>query len=469
MLSPSISHSRYLHHFKLCYVTSSPGSSVSTNLGPSHLINITTLAERQDHIEWLKLPQQLYFNRGCLEEALRGIADSGEKRALVVTDKGMVRSGILQRVLSSLRDQGLAVEVFSEVFPDPNMECVRKGVAACNSFQPDVMICLGGGSPIDAGKFIRVQYEHPEITLEDASARFIEIRKRTCPFPNLGSKISKLVAIPTTSGTGSEVSPFTVITSDEGQKFPIASYKLTPQVAICDSTLCDSLPKSLVAHAGLDSITHAIEAFVSVASNDFTKDHALEALDLLFKHLPESYKNGSITSRDACHRGATLAGIAFGNSFLGICHSLAHKVGAQFHLPHGLTCAILLPNVISFNADERPTKMAAYPSYKYPQAAERYGVIAKHIDAPTPDAEGLNSMIREVMREVEAPLSFQEAGINEIDFLNALDDMAANAFDDQCTGTNPRFPLVSELKDILVQAYYGDVLLEKGYHPEAAA
>jgi acetaldehyde dehydrogenase/alcohol dehydrogenase len=448
-------------------VIPSPGSSVSTNLGPSHLINVTTLAERQNHIEWLKLPQQLYFNRGCLEEALRGIADSGEKRALVVTDKGMVRSGILQRVLSCLRDQGLAVEVFSEVYPDPNMECIRKGVAACNSFQPDVMICLGGGSPIDAGKFIRVQYEHPEVTLEDASARFIEIRKRTCPFPKLGSKIAKLVAIPTTSGTGSEVSPFTVITSDEGQKYPIASYKLTPQIAICDSTLCDSLPKSLVAHAGLDSITHATEAFVSVASNDFTKDHALGALELLFKYLPESYKKGSIQSRDACHRGATIAGIAFANSFLGICHSLAHKVGAQFHLPHGLTCAILLPHVVSYNADERPTKMGIYPSYLFPQAAERYGIIAKHIRAPTPDADGLNCMIRDVMREVEAPLSFQEAGINEIDFLNALDDMAANAFDDQCTGTNPRYPLVGELKEILIQAYYGNVE-EEEHHPVAA-
>lgn len=237
-----------------------------------------------------------------MEEALKGNAINGEKRVLVVTDKGMVRCGFAQRVSTCLRDQGLDVEIFSDVHPDPDMECVRNGVEVCNSFKPDIIVCLGGGSPIDAGKFIRVQYEHPELTLEDASARFIEIRKRTCAFPRLGSKVKRLIAIPTTSGTGSEVSPFTVITSDEGQKYPIASYKLTPDVAICDSTLCDSLPRSLVAHAGLDSITHAIESFVSVAQNDFTKTQSLEALELLFKYLPESYKSGSATARDACHR-----------------------------------------------------------------------------------------------------------------------------------------------------------------------
>jgi len=278
------------------------GSSMSSNLGPNHLINLTTVAERQEHIEWLQLPHQLYYNRGCTEEALGGNAINGEKRVLIVTDKGMVRCGFAQRVSTCLRDQGLDVEIFSDVHPDPDMECVRNGVEVCNSFKPDIIVCLGGGSPIDAGKFIRVQYEHPELTLEDASARFIEIRKRTSAFPNLGSKVKRLIAIPTTSGTGSEVSPFTVITSDEGQKYPIASYKLTPDVAICDSTLCDSLPRSLVAHAGLDSITHAIESYVSVAQNDFTKTQSLEALELLFKYLPESYKSGSATSRDACHR-----------------------------------------------------------------------------------------------------------------------------------------------------------------------
>lgn len=325
------------------------------------------------------------------------------------------------------------------------------------------MICLGGGSPIDAGKFIRAQYEHPELTLEDASTRFIEIRKRTNPFPWLGSKISKLVAIPTTSGTGSEVSPFTVITSDEGQKYPLASYKFTPDIAICDSTLCDNLPKSLVSHAGLDSITHAVESYVSVAQNNFTKPMSLKALELLFRYLPESYQTGSVQSRDACHRGATLAGISFSNAFLGITHSLAHKVGAQFHLPHGMTCSILLPHVIKYNACEKPTRMGIYPSYNYPQAAKRYGEIAKHIGASSNDADGLNKMICDVMKEVDCPMTFRDAGVDEKTFLDNLESMSEHAFDDQCTGTNPRYPIVSELKEILLDSYYGQRSSEKDF------
>jgi len=444
-------------------VGTNAGSSISSNVGPKHLINLTTVAERQQHIEWLKIPRELYFNRGCLEEVLQGSSLSGLNRALVVTDKGIVKSGILERVLKCLKASGMEVEVFSDVHPDPDMECIRNGVDVCKSFQPDVMICLGGGSPMDAGKFIRAQYEHPTLTLEDASTRFIEIRKRTCPFPKAGSKIKSLIAIPTTSGTGSEVSPFTVVTADDGHKYPIASYRLTPDIAIVDSTLCDSLPKSLVAYPGLDSITHAIESFVSVAQNDFTKPQSLEALHLLFNNLPESYMTGSPRARDACHRGSTIAGIAFSNSFLGICHSLSHQVGAQFHVPHGLACAILLPHVIEYNACESPTKMGIYPSYHYPQAASRYSEIAKHLGAPTHDADGLNKRIKELMVKLETPLSFQEAGVDEVEFINKLDLLSKDAFDDQCTAANPRFPLVSELKDILLKAYYGgEELTRKG-------
>jgi len=348
------------------------------------------------------------------------------------------------------------VEVFVDTHADPDMECVRKGVEACKRFKPDLMICLGGGSPMDAGKFIRALYEHPELTLEQAASRFIELRKRTKSFPKLGSKIRRLVAIPTTSGTGSEVSPFTVITDDDGRKYPIASYKLTPDIAICDSTLCNTLPKRLIANSGMDAITHAIEAYVSVAQNDFTKMHALEALELLFGNLAESYTDGTPSSRDAVHRGATLAGIAFSNSFLGICHSLAHKVGAEFHIPHGLTNAILLPHVIRYNSSTTPTRMGIYPSYKFPQSLERYSKIAERIGAPTKDTEGLISMIHSLMEELDMPLTFKDAKIKKDEFMMKLDILAEEAFDDQCTPANPRFPMITELKDILIQAYDDD-------------
>ena len=278
---------------------------------------------------------------------------------------------------------------------------------------------------------------------------------RTSAFPKTGTLVKTLVAIPTTSGTGSEVSPFTVITSDEGQKYPIASYKLTPEVAICDSTLCDSLPKSLIRNAGLDSIVHGVESYVSVAQNDFTKTQSLEALKLLFDYLPESYISGNPIARDACHRGSTIAGIAFSNAFLGITHSLAHKVGALFHLPHGMTCAILLPHVIEYNASESPTKMGIYPSYHNPQSASRYAAIAKHIGASSHDTEGLIKSIHSVMLQLETPLTFQGAGVNESDFMGSLDELSRDAFDDQCTAANPRYPLVSELKEILMKSYYG--------------
>lgn len=436
------------------------GSSVSQNVGPSHLINIVTVAERQDHIEWFNLPQRVFFNRGCLEEALRECGkaySTGERdeRVIIISGKTNKKLGYVDRVSRCLRGQGFEVETFTDVHADPDMECIRKGVEACTRFNPDLMICLGGGSPLDAGKFIRAQYEHPELTLEQAASRFIELRKRTIEFPKLGSKIRRLVAIPTTSGTGSEVSPFTVITDDNGRKFPIASYKLTPDIAICDSTLCDTIPRSLVANAGIDAITHAIESYVSVAQNDFTKMHSLEALELLFGNLRESYDSGSTDARDAVHRGATVAGIAFSNAFLGVCHSLAHKVGAKFHLPHGLTNGILLPHVIRYNASKKPTRMGIFPSYSHPMSIERYSEIAEHIGAPSNDPEGLIKMIECMMIDLDMPLSFKDANVPMDEFMAALDEMAENAFDDQCTPANPRYPMVHELKDVLINAFYG--------------
>ena len=440
------------------------GSSHSENVGPMHLLNIKTLATRQDHIEWYRNPPDIYYNRGCLEEALSDCAramKTGQvlQRCIIVTDKVMGYMGYVDRVKEALISKGFVVTVFDDVNPDPDMATVRNGIRACQQFKPDLMVCIGGGSPMDAGKFIRALYEHPELSLEDAAARFLELRKRTCPFPILGSKIKKIVCIPTTSGTASEVTPFSVITDDEGMKHPLFSYRLTPDIAIIDSSFCEQLPKSLIAFAGIDAITHAVEAFVSVVANEFTEGHGLRALKLLTENLVTSYNTGSLASREAVHHGATLAGLAFSNSFLGICHSLAHKVGAAFHLPHGLTCGILLPHVIRYNACTHPTRMGIYPGYDYPKALERYADIARYLRCKgSTNQELMEAFITKLYAlydDMNVPKTFQKAGINEMEYKLKLDEIALKAFDDQCTPANPRFPLISELKEVLLQAYYG--------------
>lgn len=440
------------------------GSSASQNVGPMDLLNIKTLATRQDHIEWYKNPPDIYFNRGCLEEALSDCARplrDGKRlnRCIIVTDKVMGMLGYVDRLKDALETEGFTITVFDDVNPDPDMATVRRGVKACNAFRPDLMICLGGGSPMDAGKFIRAIFEYPDLSLEDAAARFLELRKRTCPFPTLGSKIRKMVCIPTTSGTASEVTPFSVITDDDGMKHPLFSYGLTPDIAIIDSTFCEKLPPALVAYAGIDAITHATEAFVSVASNEFTEGHALKALQLLTENLVKSFKYGSNEARQNVHHGATLAGLAFSNSFLGIDHSLSHKVGAAFHLPHGLCCGILLPHVIRYNSCKQPTRMGIYPGYDHPQAMEGYARIARSLELPgNTDEELMEAYIAKLIsmyRDMNVSITFQDAGIPEEPFLKQLDNIAEQAFDDQCTPANPRFPLVEELKDILKLAYYG--------------
>ncbi|KAL7555685.1 hypothetical protein ACA910_015237 [Epithemia clementina (nom. ined.)] len=449
------------------------GSSVSENVGPMHLLNIKTLAIRQQHIEWYKNPPDIYYNRGCLEEALADCArpmKSGDRmsRCIIVTDKVMGSLGYVERLKTALVKHGFVTFVFDDVNPDPDMATVRKGMEACNHFKPDLMVCLGGGSPMDAGKFIRALYEHPELSLEDAAARFLELRKRTCPFPILGSKIKKVVCIPTTSGTASEVTPFSVITDDDGMKHPLFSYRLTPDIAIIDSSFCEQLPKGLVAFAGIDAITHATEALVSVAANDFTQGHGLRALELLTKYLVESYQTGNIDARGAVHHGATLAGLAFSNSFLGICHSLAHKMGAAFHLPHGLTCGILLPHVIRYNSCVTPTRMGVYPGYDYPKALEQYANIGRHLKLLNDqekngklsytDEEWMEAYIAKLYSMYEAmnvPTTFKDAGCSEEKFLQVIHEVAIKAFDDQCTPANPRFPLVSELEEVLMQSFYG--------------
>ena len=440
------------------------GSSTNDNVGPMHLLNIKTLATRQEHIEWYRNPPDIYYNRGCLEEALsdcsRQMKDGRRlQRCIIVTDKVMGIMGYVDRLKEALVKYGFTVTVFDDVNPDPDMATVRKGIEACKQFDPDIMVCLGGGSPMDAGKFIRALYENPELSLEDAAARFLELRKRTCPFPILGSKIKKIVCIPTTSGTASEVTPFSVITDDEGMKHPLFSYRLTPDIAIIDSSFCEKLPKSLVAFAGIDAITHATEAFVSVAANEFTEGHALRALKLLTENLVKSYHTGSLATREAVHHGATLAGLAFSNSFLGIGHSLAHKMGAAFHLPHGLTCGILLPHVIRFNASKTPTRMAIYPGYDHPKALDRYAEIARYLglkgNTDTELMEAFISQLEDMYDHMNVPKTFQLAGVPENVFLDKLDEIAIKAFDDQCTPANPRFPLVEELQGVLKQAYYG--------------
>jgi len=440
------------------------GSSVSSNVGPMHLLNITTIATRQEHTEWFQNPPHVYFNRNCLEDALRDASKSysdgsRDMKAIIVTDKVMGKLGYVERVKQSLKDQGFAVTVFDEINPDPDMETVRKGVKACERFRPDLMLCLGGGSPMDAGKFIRALYEHPELHIEDAASRFVELRKRTSPFPRLGSKIHKLICVPTSSGTASEVTPFAVITDDDGMKHPVFSYQLTPDVAIIDSSFCDQLPRSLVSNAGVDAITHATESFVSVAANEFTETHAIRAIQLLFENLPKSYHDGDVKAREAVHHAASLAGLAFSNSFLGITHSLSHKVGAAFHLPHGLTNAILMPHVIRYNASEAPTRMGIYPGYDHPIAKSRYAKIAKSVNCKgeTDDelVEAYCQKIIELMQNLNMPMTFKDAGIDEKEFLAGVNDIALASFDDQCTPANPRFPLVEELKVVLLDAYYG--------------
>lgn len=441
------------------------GSSTSDNVGPMHLLNIKTLASRQDHIEWYRNPPDIYFNRGCLEDALDDCAKplkNGDRlyRCLIITDKVMGTLGFVDRVKNTLAEKGFSVSVFDDVNPDPDMATVRKGVQACESFRPDLMVCLGGGSPMDAGKFIRVLYEHPDFSLADASARFIELRKRTSPFPVLGSKINKVVCIPTTSGTASEVTPFSVITDDNGMKHPLFSYRLTPDIAIIDATFCEKLPRSLVAFAGIDAITHATEALVSVAANEFTEGHGLRALKLLMENLPESYNTASDSSREAVHHGATLAGLAFSNSFLGIAHSLAHKLGAAFHLPHGLTCGILLPHVIRYNSSRTPTRMGIYPGYDHPKALDKYAEIAKTLglkgSKPEELMEAYIAKLYELYDAMNVPKTFKAAGASESIFLREKSELAMKAFDDQCTPANPRFPLVSELESIMDLAFYGD-------------
>ncbi|GAA5785174.1 bifunctional acetaldehyde-CoA/alcohol dehydrogenase [Chitiniphilus shinanonensis] len=440
------------------------GNSISENVGPQHLINKKTVAKRAENMLWHKLPKSIYFRRGSLGFALEELAD--RQRAAIVTDGFLFNGGYCDETIRILKQMGMEVEVFYDVSADPTLEVVRKGVDLLNSFKPDVIIALGGGSPMDAAKIMWVMYEHPDVHFEELALRFMDIRKRIYKFPKLGVK-AQLVAIPTTSGTGSEVTPFAVVTDEKtGTKYPIADYELTPTMAIVDPNLVMNMPKSLTAFGGIDAVTHALEAYVSIMANEYSDAQALQALKLLKGYLPSSYLNGAKDpkAREMVHNAATIAGIAFANAFLGVCHSMAHKLGAEFHLAHGLANALLISNVIRYNAVDIPTKQAAFSQYDRPIAKCRYADIAEHLGlAGSNDDEKVESLIEWVdgmKTTLGIPASIQAAGVSEADFLARVDVIAEEAFDDQCTGANPRYPLISELKQLLLDSFYGRAYVE---------
>ncbi len=434
-------------------------NSTTSNVSSVNLINIKRVAKRRVNMQWFKVPEKIYFEAGAIQylEKMPDIT-----RAFIVTDEGMVKLGYVDRILYHLRkrQQYVHSEIFSSVEPDPSFETIKRGVQAIESFKPDVIIALGGGSAIDAAKGMWLFYEHPDADVEGMKLKFLDIRKKTYKFPKLGEKC-KMVAIPTTSGTGSEVTSFAVISDKvQNKKYPLTDYELTPDVAIVDPDLVTSLPKSITADTGMDVLTHALEAYVSNMASDYTDALAEKAAELVIKNLKECYDNGSNKeARERMHNASTMAGMAFSNAFLGINHSLAHKLGAAYHLPHGRLNAILLPYVVKYNSEE-PTKFVSFPKYEYFIADEKYATIAKKmgLKADTKE-EGVQSLIKEIQELNEylnIPKSLQEAGVDEKDFFENIDTLADRAFEDQCTTANPRLPLIPELKQILTDAYYGN-------------
>ena len=441
------------------------GNSVSENIGVKHLMNIKSVAERRENMYWYKVPKKIYFKRGALKLALEELKD--KKRAFIITDKSMETFGYVAMVRDVLENLGMSIRVFSAVKPDPDLATIHEALHITDSFQPDLIIALGGGSPMDAGKMIWLMYENPNMSFDDIAARFMDIRKRIYPLPELGKK-AVMVAIPTTSGTGSEVTPFTIITDERtNTKYAITDYALTPDMAIVDPEFVMNMPKSLTAFSGLDVMVHAIESYTSIFSTNFTEGQALEALRLVFKYLKVSYDEGAQNpnAREKMHYAATIAGMSFANAFLGLCHSMAHKLGGIFHVPHGLANAILISYVIEFNATEKPTKQGLFPQYKYPFVKGRYAKIAHFLGLDTSkDDKGqkvdkLVLEIEKLKRGLNIPKSIKDYGIPEADFLAKLDEMSELAFDDQCTGGNARYPLVSEIRELFLKAYYGEELV----------
>lgn len=437
------------------------GNSVSENVGVKHLINIKSVAERRENMLWFRVPERVYFKYGCMNIALEELKDLGKKKVFIVTDKVLYDLGFAELITDKLDSLGIDTKVFFDVQPDPTLATARKGAEEMLSYEPDAILALGGGSPMDAAKIMWVLYEHPEVKFKDLAMRFMDIRKRVAPFPALGNK-AMMIAVPTSAGTGSEVTPFAVITDEStGIKYPLADYELTPDMAIVDAELMMNMPKGLTAASGIDALTHALEAYVSVLATEMTNGQALEAIRLVFKYLPQAYAEGTtnVKAREKMAHASTMAGMAFANAFLGVCHSMAHKLGAEHHIAHGVANGLLINEVIRFNAVDNPRKQAAFPQYKYPNAKWRYARIADHLGlggkTEEEKIENLIKAIDELKAAVGIPASIKETGVAEKAFYASLDTMSENAFDDQCTGANPRYPLISEIKDMYISAYEG--------------
>lgn len=438
------------------------GNSVSENVGVKHLLNIKTIAERKENMLWFRAPEKVYFKRGCLGVALRELKEvMNKKKAFIVTDTFLYKSGFTKAITDQLDAMGIRHTTFFNVAPDPTLACAKEGAKAMAEFEPDTIIAIGGGSAMDAGKIMWTMYEHPEVDFQDLAMRFMDIRKRVYRFPHMGDK-AYFIAIPTTAGTGSEVTPFAVITDEStGTKYPLADYELLPKMSIIDADLMMNIPKGLTSASGIDALTHALEAIASMLATEYTNGIALEAVKNIFKYLPRAYELGGhdAEAREGMANASTMAGMAFANAFLGVCHSMAHKLGSYHHLPHGVANALMIDEVIRYNANDNPVKMGTFPQYKYPQCTKRYADVATALglkgDTDAEKVEALIEAIDELKEKVGLPKTIKDAGVDEEKFLTTLDQMVEDAFDDQCTGANPRYPLMSEIKQMYLNAYYG--------------
>ncbi len=436
------------------------GNSVSENVGVRHLMNVKTVARRRENMLWFRAPDKVYYKKGCLPVAMAELSD--KKRAFIVTDTFLYQNGYTKPVEEELDAMGITHTVFYNVAPDPTLACAREGAHEMASFRPDLIIAVGGGSAMDAAKIMWVLYEHPDVDFQDMAMRFVDIRKRVYGFPKMGEK-AYFVAIPTTAGTGSEVTPFAVITDEKsGVKYPLADYELLPDMAIVDADMMMDAPKGLTAASGIDAVTHALEAYASMLATDYTDGLALRSLKLVFENLPKCYDNGpnEPRARENMANAATMAGMAFANAFLGVCHSMAHKLGAFHHLPHGVANALLISRVLRFNAAENPVKMGTFSQYDHPHTLERYAEVADYLklggNTDQEKLENLIAAVEQLKERVGIKKTIRDYGIDEKDFLDRLDDMVEQAFDDQCTGANPRYPLMSEIKQMFLDAYYGN-------------
>ena len=439
------------------------GNSVSENVGVKHLINIKTVAERRENMLWFRSPQKVYIKKGCLPVALSELKSVlNKKKAFIVTDSFLYNNGYTKPITDKLDEMGIQHTTFFDVAPDPSLACAKEGAAAMDAFKPECIIAVGGGSAMDAAKIMWVMYEHPEVDFMDMAMRFIDIRKRIYTFPKMGEK-AYFIAVPTSAGTGSEVTPFAVITDqDTGVKYPLADYELMPNMAIVDADMMMNAPKGLTAASGIDAVTHSLEAYAAMLATDYTDGLALRSLKMIFEYLPRAYDNGpnDPVAREKMANAATMAGMAFANAFLGVCHSMAHKLGAFHHLPHGIANALMIEEVLRFNASETPSKMGTFSQYDHPHTLARYAEVADYLglkgNSDTEKLESLINAVNELKERIGIKKTIKDYGIDEKDFLDRLDDMVEQAFDDQCTGANPRYPLMSEIKQMYLKAYYGN-------------